>query len=117
VEIHETLETALKREFFEETGLKVEIVAPVYCDTSFFKPDQSEIYKDQHWNCPIIYFLVRKIGGEISVDNFDEEEKTYADMPEWIDLDNIKEIKIYKSTDNDQLIGMAQELMKALGLE
>jgi 8-oxo-dGTP diphosphatase len=116
VDIHETVEEALKREFFEETGLKVELVAPVYCDTSFFKPDQSEKHKDEYWNCPIMYFLVRKVGGEISIENFDEEERTYADIPEWIDLDKIDQIKIYKSTDNDQLIEKAQKLMKVSGL-
>jgi 8-oxo-dGTP diphosphatase len=116
VDIHETVEEALKREFFEETGLKVELVAPVYCDTSFFRPDQSGKYIDEYWNCPIMYFLVRRVGGELSTENFDEEEKTYAGMPEWIDIEKINQITIYKSTDNDQLIEKAQKIMKVIEL-
>ena len=110
VDIHETLEEALKREFFEETGIKVELVAPIHCETSFFNPSHSKNYKNQYWNCPLIYFLVKKVGGKISKDNFDDEEKDYADLPEWIDLDKIKQIKFYNSVDNDKVIKKALDL-------
>lgn len=75
VNVDETLEEALKREFFEETGLKVELLFPVHCETSFFNPSHSKIHRDKFWNCPLIYCLVKKVGGEISKDNCDEAEK------------------------------------------
>jgi len=110
VNIHETLEEALKREFFEETGIKVELIKPIYCGTSFFYPSFSERHKNQYWNCPLIYFLVRKTGGEISKDNFDEEEKKYADLPEWIDLEKTGELKFYNSVDSVKIIKKAKEI-------
>ncbi len=87
VEIDETIEQALKREFWEETGVKIEIIKPIHRETSYFYPGHSKKHKDEYWNCPLIYFLVKKVNGEISKDNLDEEELNYADMPEWIDLD------------------------------
>ena len=112
IEIYETVNEALKREFFEETGIKVEILQPVHCGTSFFYPSHSEKCKGQYWNCPLIYYLVKKVGGEISKDNFDEEEKNYADLPEWIDLDKIKELRFFNSVDSIAIIKKAVNLIK-----
>ena len=110
VDIHETLEEALRREFIEETGLKVEVLEPVHCETSFFHPSHSEKNKKQYWNCPSMYFLVKKVGGEISKDNFDGEENDYLDLPEWIELDKVKDIKFFNSVDSVAIIKKTQKL-------
>lgn len=107
IHIYETIEEALKREFFEETGIKVEPIKPIHCETSFFSPSHSKLHKNQYWNCVLIYYLVRKVGGHLSKDNLDEEEQEYADMPEWIDIQKIKDIKFYNSPDPIQLIKQA----------
>jgi len=106
VDINETLEEALQREFFEETGLRVELEVPIFCGTSFYKPGQ-ERYEGQYWNCPLIYYLVRQVGGELSKDNLDEDEQEYADMPEWIDLDRIDSLTFYNSVDSKAVIEAA----------
>ncbi|MCK5510133.1 NUDIX domain-containing protein [Candidatus Parcubacteria bacterium] len=107
VDINETLEEALKREFFEETGIKVEVLNPVHSETSFFNPSHSIKHKNEYWNCPLIYYLVKKVGGKISKDNLDEEERGYADLPEWIDLDKIDELKFFNSVDSIRVIKKA----------
>ena len=112
INIYETVEEALKREFFEETGIKIELLQPVHCGTSFFHPSHSEKCKDQYWNCTLIYYLVKKVGGKISKDNFDEEEKNYADLPEWIDLDKIKELKFFNSVDSVAVIEEAKKIIE-----
>jgi len=111
VDIHETLEEALKREFFEETGLKVEVLTPVHAETSFFHPSHSTKHKDEYWNCPLVYYLVKQVGGKISKDNFDEEEKDYADLPEWIDLEKIDRLKFFNSVDSVSVINKAKDLL------
>ena len=93
----------------EETGLEIEVLKPAFCSTSFFHPNYSEKNKDKYWNCPLIYFLVRKIGGKISTEYFDEEERQYARKAEWIDLDNIHNLKFYNSVDSLKIIKEALE--------
>lgn len=90
-EIYETVEQTLKREFWEETGFRVKPLKIIFVGTSFF----SMKYRKVHANCTIMYFLVKRVGGKISIKNFDEHEKKYADMPEWIPLSKLNKIKFY----------------------
>lgn len=108
IEIGETIGEALKREFWEETGLKIKIGRPVICETSFFKPSLVKGY----WNCQMLYFLCEQVGGELSKDNFDEYEKKYADMPEWVDLGSVDKLTFYNSVDSLKVIREAEELLK-----
>jgi 8-oxo-dGTP pyrophosphatase MutT (NUDIX family) len=101
VDANETLEEALKREFIEETGLEIVVGKIVYCGTSFFNPKYSSKNAGQYWNSIVMYFLVKKIGGEISIKNCDEDEKKYIDLPEWIELEKMRDLKIYSSIDID----------------
>lgn len=104
VNIDETLEGALEREFFEETGLKIKILEPVFCGTSFFAPSHSEKRKHERWNCPLVYMKVEQAGGELSADNFDIEEKDYAQLAEWVNLSELKNIKMFNTADQEKLI-------------
>jgi len=92
-EIHETITDTLKREFWEETGIRIKPVKIVRVGTSFH---YSKI-RQQYWNCPFFYFLVKKIGGKLSASNFDEHEKKYASLAEWIDVKKINRIKFINS--------------------
>jgi len=116
VNVDETLEEACIREFLEETGITVRVLEPVYCGTSFFNPSHSEKHKNEYWNCPLIYFLVKRIGGDISKEGFDKEEKDYADVPEWIELNNISNIRYINSVDSKKIINKAKGLYAQLGI-
>ena len=112
-DLDETLEETCKREVLEETGIIVEVLEPIYCSTSFFSPSHSAKRKNEYWNCPMIYFSVRKISGEISKEGFTEEEKDYAELAEWISLDKMKDIKLINSVDlvdNEKIISKAKEI-------
>lgn len=103
-ELGETIHEVLEREFFEETGFRVEVNDPIHFETSFFHPSHSKKHKDEFWNCPLLYLAVTKTGGELSTENFDEEEKEYASMVEWIDLSEIENIKFLNSVDSVAII-------------
>lgn len=107
VKIQETLEEALGREFKEETGLEIKVGKIVHCETFFFHPSHSKKHQKEYWNAPVFYFLVKRVGGEISVDNFSEEEKEYKNLPEWIAPENIENLKFYNSVDNNEVIKKA----------
>jgi 8-oxo-dGTP diphosphatase len=113
VDLHETMQEATVREVFEETGLKVEVGEVIAAETSFFYPKHSKKHEGEYWNCPLIYFVVKKTGGELSIENFDEEEKTYAAMAEWIDLSEIKNIKFINSIDSVAVIERAVKLLNS----
>jgi 8-oxo-dGTP pyrophosphatase MutT (NUDIX family) len=112
IEIDETIEEALKREFFEETGMKIEPVIPIHCETDFFNPDYTKKYKGQFWNCIMIYFIVKKIGGKLSKDNLCDTELEYADMPEWMNLKEIYNNKFFNSVDSVKLIEKAVKMLE-----
>lgn len=112
IELDETIEEALRREFVEETGVEVEPIMPIHCETDFFNPDYTDKYKGQFWNAVMMYYLVRKTGGELTKDNLCDTELEYADMPEWMDLEKIHGNKFFNSVDSIRLIERAIEIKK-----
>lgn len=105
--IHETIEEALKREFWEETGLRVEPIKPVQTQTSFYM-----LQKGGYWNVVMIFYLVRQVGGKLSKDNFDEDEKKYADLARWVEVKEALGLKFYNHIDNSKLIQEAYKIYK-----
>lgn len=94
----ETLEEAVVREFWEETGLKVKPLRVLHAETSFYKPHHSnDNGQETYWNCQLIYFAVELIGGELSIANIDEFEKEYLGPPEWLDINNLSDKKFRNS--------------------
>jgi len=94
--LYETIDETLKREFWEETGFKVKRGKIIYVGTSLFY----SIARKRYWNCQLFYFLVKKISGKLSKANFDEYEKTYTDIAEWIDIKKLNHIKFYNVLGN-----------------
>ena len=107
-EINETIEEALKREFWEETGLKVKSIKIIHVGTSFYYSTERKKY----WNCQLFYFLVKKTGGKLSKENFDDKEKEYADMAKWIDIKKIGKIKFYNSIGNKNSVKIIKNALK-----
>ncbi|MFA5075475.1 MAG: hypothetical protein WC436_05235, partial [Candidatus Babeliales bacterium] len=70
----------------------------------------SKKYNNQYWNCQLIYFLVKKIGGNFENYNLDQEEIHYAGKPEWVNLDQIENIKFYNAVDSVKLIKVTLSL-------
>lgn len=106
--IHENIEEALTREFWEETGIKVKVGKIAHCESEFFIPK----FHQEKWNCILVYFFCEYVSGELSKDNGDEFEKEYMEMPEWVDLNDIDKIKFYNGVDSPQVIRKAMERFK-----
>lgn len=100
IELGEPTEDALVREVKEETGLDVKIGKILHCEHSFFKLP----YKGNFVHSIHMYYECVVVGGELSTDYFDELEKQYADMPEWVELSKIKNVKIYSSGDANKIL-------------
>lgn len=79
----------LKREFKEETGLDIEVVKLLDVETSLFHH-----YKrgtDHH--SILVFYLVKVVGGEITDVGFDEDEKEYAHLAEWVPIAELRKMK------------------------
>lgn len=108
-ELHETIDDALKREFWEETGFKIKPVRIIYVGSSFFYA----LYRKKYWNCQLFYFSVKKISGKLSKANFDQYEKKYADLAEWIDIKKLRRVKFYNRLGNQGSIKIIKQALKS----
>jgi 8-oxo-dGTP pyrophosphatase MutT (NUDIX family) len=111
VNMDESLSEALQREFWEETGIKVEVGKIIEAHSSFYKPsNRSGHIKDEHWNCQLLYFIVKQIGGELSLDYIDEDEKDYLALATWIDIDKLDNLKFYNQLGSQRSIAFIKNV-------
>lgn len=90
----ETINEAIKREVKEETGLEIVPDKIIHCATTFFKRDDEHPARQSVQ----LYFTHKNLKGVINNDKITESEKTYTvDVPEWVDLDRVGEIKFRHS--------------------
>lgn len=91
VEYGETVEEAVKREVYEETGLETEVLKliGVYSDPN----------RDPRWHVISIAFLLKPVGGELKAGSDAVNAKFFCEIPEEIAFDHKKIIsdglKIY----------------------
>lgn len=105
MELGETLEQTLKREFFEETGLRVKKQRLLDCASSFFYSKRLKKF----YSTILIYYSCGKISGYLTNKHFDPYEEKYAIAPEWVDLKDITKIKFQNAVNSVELIRKAMK--------
>ena len=104
VVIDETVEQALVREFWEETGLTVKVGRLVECKSSFFVLP----FGKRAVNSILLYYTVKKTGGRLTAEHLDEDEKQYTEKAEWLDVSKVKDLVFYNSVESREIIRKAQ---------
>jgi len=99
---------ALKREFWEETGLYITPDKLITVTENFFISIESR--KGLHGI--LIYYICKNPKGKISTANCDAQEKKYLSEAQWIDVKDIKNLKFYNGVDSVKLIKQAYEIFK-----
>ncbi|PID32541.1 hypothetical protein CR956_01925 [Candidatus Saccharibacteria bacterium] len=101
VEKGETIEMAFVREVKEETGLKAVPGSVIHQTTTFFKKDaDSPAYQSHQF-----YVTAKSFSGDIKNHQLTDSEKNYTDdIPEWVSLDEIGNIKWRHSIDLREII-------------
>ncbi len=102
----ETIKNALKREIFEESGLKFKGKKIIECSENFF-----ETVTHGYTHSIRIYYLLNGIIGEPNLDNLDECEKEFIASIEWIDMDKIDSLSFHKGSKKAEIIKMANSLL------
>lgn len=88
-ELGEGTEETMKREFREETGYEVEPEKLLGIYTSFFHHHKRNV----DYQSFLVFYLVKIVGGEISTDGFDVDEKEYAEKARWVALDELETMR------------------------
>ncbi len=100
MDLGETIEQALIREVREETGYRIEVGGLITVENSFFKLPGRNVFTQSI----LMFYSCRVVGGTLSTKFFDEHEKTYADLAEWIDIRNVGRLKFYNPVDSPKII-------------
>lgn len=90
MDLGETPEQTVIREIKEETGIIAVNPILIDCGTAFIKGYSSENF----YQAIALYYICDYVGGELSIDGFDESEKQYGVEPEWVSLKDIDGIEI-----------------------
>ena len=110
VELGETIEEAIKRETWEETGVKISLGPIIYCGDAFFK---FSFGKNKYKQSILMYYLCRKTGGSLSTKNLLEYERKYTGKPEWVSIEKLANIKFYNSVDSKEIVRLGLSLSNA----
>ncbi|MFA6551258.1 MAG: NUDIX hydrolase [Patescibacteria group bacterium] len=108
IKLGETVEQALTREVWEETGYRVTREKFIGCFDAFFRL----LFSNEDRQFILLYYTCKIKSGKISTANFDKDEKKYAGAAEWIDLKDIDKLKFYNSVDSVKLIKEAAKISK-----
>jgi ADP-ribose pyrophosphatase YjhB (NUDIX family) len=105
----ESPEEAVIRETKEETGIDVANPRFVkFVNTSYKATHAGKEY----FQSLMFYYKCDFMSSELSMDGFDEYEKEYADMPEWIDLAALKDITVTSTIDWRPFVKLAMDKSK-----
>lgn len=107
IEIGENIEQGLKREFREETGLKVDVGRLLTVQEDFFIT-LGIVKKKRPIHSILMYYLCKNPLGQILTKYLDGAEKKFMKKAEWVSLDKIKKIKFHNSVDSVKLIQKAR---------
>lgn len=104
VERGETYEEAVMREIREETGLEVKNPELITVTTTFFTYYDEALKKHIHNQSILLFYACELVGGELSMDGFEESEKKIGGMPEWVPIAELKTLKSASTFDWQNLV-------------
>jgi 8-oxo-dGTP diphosphatase len=107
IDLGETPEAAVVRETAEETGVTVANPRSIGAASGFFKFKLSD---EEAFQTIMLYYVCDFVGGELSMGGFDDWEKQYGGMPEWLPIDQLGAIKVASSHDWRPLVSQAAKL-------
>jgi len=108
VDLGEVITAAVIREIKEETGIDAAEPQLLGVENSFF---HSAHGNKKSYHSILIYYACTFVGGKLSTEGFDEYEKQYAEIAEWVPLTSIDTIKPASTVDFRPYIKKAAQLL------
>jgi 8-oxo-dGTP diphosphatase len=105
IDLGETIEDALKREFKEETSLEIDVEDLITVREQFFLSHRD---RDLYFHSFLFYYRCGNPRGEISTDNLEEYERSYMGKAEWTPIDRISSLRFSHTNDPLELIKRAR---------
>lgn len=103
----ERIQDALKREVYEEVGVKIEGNKLVeYADDFYLSK------KDKALHSILMFYVADKFEGEPNINNLDQTETDYINGFEWVDINDIRGLKFYNPMNNEWLVKKALGIIK-----
>lgn len=99
----ELIVDALKREVWEETGVKIKPGELLHAQEDFFIGTSS----DKCFHSTLLYYGCKSFTGKANAKHLVGDEKRYSSGPEWVDLKRINKIKFKNPIDSVRLIKKA----------
>jgi 8-oxo-dGTP diphosphatase len=96
LDLGEEPESGVIREVKEETGIEIKNPKILGIKNSFFQSAHAE---NKSYHAILLYFVCEHVGGRLSTDGFDENEKQYAEIAEWVPLESLDELKLASTVD------------------
>lgn len=112
IEINETIESALNREVYEETGLKIQTKKLVDVKESFFANKAIDQDRVEALHSVCLFFLCQYLDGKLTSKNIDEYEQENVGEPVWVDLAEIDDIAVAGTIDFRPIIKQAAGILK-----
>jgi 8-oxo-dGTP diphosphatase len=97
VEFGEMPEDGVIREIHEETGIIVAEPQLVHQISGFFTFATSQ--GPQHVQSILLYYRCEAVGGELSTDGFEDDEKLMGELAEWVPLAELDRIEVGSTID------------------
>ncbi|MBD3300723.1 MAG: NUDIX domain-containing protein [Candidatus Moranbacteria bacterium] len=107
LDLGESILEGLKRETFEESGVKIKPLDIVWIEDAFFRFTYP---KENFVHSILIYYKARYLKGKPTNKYMADYEKKYMGKPEWIDIKKADKIKFYNQVDNKKLLAKALKI-------
>ncbi len=92
IDFGEQPEEAVIRETIEETGIEVTNPRLVACKSNIFKGMRADDVVD-FFQSILLFYVCDYTGGKLSIDGIDDHELTWTEMPEWVPIESLVNIK------------------------
>ena|SRR5882724_6464016 len=104
LDMTEAPEAAAIREVKEETGYTVTNPRLIDVESTFFTYDNLTAKRLTHNHSLLFFYQCDFVGGEPSIDGFEEYERLHGDMPEWVSLADLDDIVAGSTFDWRQVV-------------